>query len=50
MAGFDVFKRLFGGDPSERRAVPRDGVPKGAWVLVVDDSATIRAVLGKMLN
>jgi DNA-binding response OmpR family regulator len=50
MAGFDLFKRLFGSDPSERRAVPRNGVPKGAWVLVVDDSATIRAVLGKMLN
>ena len=50
MAGFDLLKRLFGSDPSERRAVPRDGVPKGAWVLVVDDSATIRAVLGKMLN
>jgi len=30
--------------------VPRSGVPKGAWVLVVDDSATIRAVLGKMLS
>jgi DNA-binding response OmpR family regulator len=50
MAGFDLFKRLFGSDPSERRAAPRDGLPKGAWVLVVDDSATIRAVLGKMLN
>ncbi|WP_449427839.1 response regulator [Rhodanobacter umsongensis] len=50
MAGFELIKKLFGSDPSERRAAPRSGVPKGARVLVVDDSATIRAVLGKMLN
>jgi twitching motility two-component system response regulator PilH len=29
--------------------VPRTGEPKGACILVVDDSATIRAVIGKML-
>ncbi|HEY1589954.1 MAG TPA: response regulator, partial [Rhodanobacter sp.] len=50
MAGFELIKKLFGSDPSERRAAPRSGVPKAARVLVVDDSATIRAVLGKMLN
>ncbi|TPG05359.1 response regulator [Rhodanobacter glycinis] len=51
MAGLDVFKRIFGSaHPGERRQIPRSGVPKGARVLVVDDSATIRAVLGKMLN
>ena len=50
MAGFELIKRIFGNDPGERRTVPRSGVPKGAWVLVVDDSATIRAVLGKMLS
>jgi DNA-binding response OmpR family regulator len=50
MAGFDAFKRFFGNTQSgERRHIPRSGVPKGARVLVVDDSATIRAVLGKML-
>lgn len=49
MAGFDLIKRLLGSS-SERRAAPRNGVPKGAWVLVVDDSATIRAVIGKMLS
>ena len=50
MAAFERIKRLFGGDHSERRAVPRSGVPREARILVVDDSATIRAVLGKMLN
>jgi len=50
MASFELIRRFFGSDPGERRAVPRSGVPKGAWVLVVDDSATIRAVLGKMLS
>jgi twitching motility two-component system response regulator PilH len=50
MAGFGLIKRFFGNEPAERRAVPRNGAPKGAKVLVVDDSATIRAVLGKMLN
>lgn len=50
MAGFELIRRFFGSDPSDRRAAPRSGVPRGARVLVVDDSATIRAVLGKMLN
>jgi DNA-binding response OmpR family regulator len=50
MAGFELIRRFFGNEPGERRAVPRSGMPKGALVLVVDDSATIRAVLGKMLN
>jgi DNA-binding response OmpR family regulator len=49
MAGFELIRRFFGNEPGERRAVTRTGIPKGAWVLVVDDSATIRAVLGKML-
>ena len=49
MAGFELIKRLFGGEHGERRAVPRSGEPKEACILVVDDSATIRAVLGKML-
>ena len=30
--------------------MPRSGVPKEAHILVVDDSPTIRAVLGKMLT
>jgi len=50
MAGFELIRRFFGNEPGERRVAPRSGVPKGAWVLVVDDSATIRAVLGKMLS
>jgi twitching motility two-component system response regulator PilH len=44
-----LIKRLFGNEHGERRAVPRSGEPKEAWILVVDDSVTIRAVLGKML-
>jgi len=36
--------------PSERRQVPRVRAPVGSQVLVVDDSPTIRAVLGKMLG
>jgi DNA-binding response OmpR family regulator len=50
MAGFELIRRFFGNEPGERRAVPRSGIPRGVWVLVVDDSATIRAVLGKMLS
>ncbi len=49
MAGFDLIKRFFGGAHGERRAAMRSGIPKCARVLVVDDSPTIRAVLGKML-
>lgn len=36
--------------PSERRQAPRVRAPVGSQVLVVDDSPTIRAVLGKMLG
>ena len=49
MAGFQLIKRLFGNEHGERRAVPRTGEPRDACILVVDDSATIRAVIGKML-
>lgn len=51
MSGFDRIRRLFGNTGlADRRAVPRSGVPKNVHILVVDDSATIRAVLGKMLS
>jgi DNA-binding response OmpR family regulator len=51
MSSFDLIRRFLGNaGQTERRAVPRSGVPKAAWVLVVDDSPTIRAVLGKMLT
>ena len=50
MAGAGLIRRIFGnGASGERRHASRDGMPKGARILVVDDSATIRAVLGKML-
>lgn len=50
MAGFELIKRWFGGEHGERRAAPRTGKPREACILVVDDSATIRAVIGKMLT
>jgi twitching motility two-component system response regulator PilH len=50
MANFELIRRMFAGGHAERRAVPRSGVPKNALVLIVDDSSTIRAVLGKMLT
>ncbi len=50
MATFERIKRIFGSGQSERRAAPRSGVPKGLHVLVVDDSPTICAVLGKLLS
>jgi twitching motility two-component system response regulator PilH len=50
MANFELLRRMFAGGQPERRAVPRSGVPRNALVLVVDDSSTIRAVLGKMLS
>src|SRR5574337_174482 len=50
MSGFELIRRFFGSEHGERRAVPRSGVPKEAHILVVDDSPTIRAVLGKMLG
>jgi CheY-like chemotaxis protein len=50
MAGSNVFKRLFAGTTAgDRREATRQGMPRGATVLVVDDSVTICAVLGKML-
>ena len=51
MPVFDFFKRLVGGEPasSERRLDDRVRTTLRAHILVVDDSATIRAVLGKML-
>ncbi len=50
MPVFDIFKRLVGTtDVRERRGDDRVRATLGARVLVVDDSATIRAVLGKML-
>ena len=50
MATFERIKQIFGSGQAERRAAPRSGVPKGVHVLVVDDSLTICAVLGKMLS
>lgn len=51
MAGFERIKQFFGkGEPADRRAASRADMPRGARVLVVDDSSTIRAVLGKMLS
>lgn len=49
---FELFKKLFGGsgEASERRAAPRLNAQQGTRVLVIDDSATIVAVLGKMLR
>lgn len=47
---FGLFKRLFGGGEIERRRVPRINGRPGMRVLVIDDSATIVAVLGKMLR
>src|SRR5690242_3276899 len=51
MAVFDLFRRFVNQNPEpvERRADERLRASLGARVLVVDDSATIRAVLGKML-
>ncbi len=50
MASFDLIRRIFSSPTGERRAVPRTDAPRGAYILVVDDSSTIRAVLGKMLT
>ncbi|BFI95470.1 MAG: hypothetical protein RSP_09800 [Rhodanobacter sp.] len=47
MAGFGLIKRLVGGE--RRNSEPRVRAAASTRVLVVDDSATIRAVLGKML-
>lgn len=52
MATFDLFKRLFGSTPgaTERRVKPRLSAREGTRVLIVDDSATIVALLRKMLR
>lgn len=51
MAALELIKRLFGGAASEgHEEIPHGDMPKGARVLVVDDSPTICAVLGKMLS
>jgi DNA-binding response OmpR family regulator len=47
---FELFKRLFGATETERRRAPRVNGRPGIRVLVIDDSATIVAVLGKMLR
>lgn len=47
---FQLFKRLFGSTETERRRSPRVNGRPGIRVLVIDDSATIVAVLGKMLR
>jgi len=50
MAQLSLMRRIFGNArPGERRHRQRTGTPCGLQVLVVDDSATIRAVLRKML-
>lgn len=50
MSGFDLFKRLLGSSGERRQHLPRTQAVRGARMLVVDDSPTIRAVLGKMLR
>ena len=52
MAVLDLFKRFVGTNTpvGDRRGDDRVRASLGARVLVVDDSATIRAVLGKMLG
>ncbi|MCK7594707.1 response regulator [Pseudomarimonas salicorniae] len=47
-----LFRRLFGGTESfvERRRRPRSPPPDGTRALIIDDSNTVLAVLGKMLR
>lgn len=48
-----LFRRLFGGadtTQAERRKRPRTAPRAGTQVLIIDDSATVIAVLGKMLR
>ncbi|HET8765609.1 MAG TPA: response regulator [Rhodanobacter sp.] len=48
MAGLGLLKRLVGGE--RRHSEPRVRAPASTRVMVVDDSPSIRAVLGKMLS
>ena len=48
--GIGFFKRLLGGKSDEQRVNLRLQMASGSRVLVVDDSPTICAVLGKMLG
>ena len=55
MATFGFFKRLFGGGPAapvetDRREKPREPAREGLRILIVDDSATIVALMRKMLR
>ena len=50
MAGIGFIKRLLGNMDGEKHAVPHVQTAWGARMLVVDDSPTICAVLGKMLG
>ncbi len=62
MALFDIFRKLVGRDapgidtqssadkPTERRRNARSTIPPGTNVLIVDDSKTVVAALGKMLR
>ena len=53
MASFGLFRRIFGGgaaEPDERREKPRLNAREGTRVLIVDDSATIVALLKKFLQ
>jgi twitching motility two-component system response regulator PilH len=47
-----LFRRLFGATESfiERRRQPRKPTPQGVQALLIDDSTTVLAVLGKMLR
>ena len=49
MAAFSLIKRLFGTGERQRSAA-RPQAPRGATMLVVDDSPTIRNVLSRMLE
>jgi twitching motility two-component system response regulator PilH len=50
MAGMGFLKRLLGGTTPEQAEQTWRKTTQGARILVVDDSATIRAVLGRMLE
>lgn len=50
MAGIGFIKRLLGNTGAEQGSVPHVQATLGARMLVVDDSPTICAVLGKMLG